>query len=87
MTWIIENEAFANGDILLPALKELKKDIILWDDNFWNTEEYKSFPEDWIFHGSLENVAKLEKEFPFYSGLNYSKVFFSYSNIFNSFTN
>ena len=66
MTWIIENEAFADGDILLPALKELKKDIILWDDNFWNTEEYKSFPDDWIFHGSLGNVAKLEKKFPFH---------------------
>ena len=29
MTWIIENEAFANGDILLPVLKSLGKDYIL----------------------------------------------------------
>ena len=86
MTWIIENEAFADGDILLPALKELKKDIILWDDNFWNTEEYKSFPDDWIFHGSLGNVAKLEKKFPFHPGLNYSEAFFSYSFTHDTFT-
>ena len=43
MTWIIENEAFASGDILFPVLKELNKDVIFWDDKFWNTEEYKSF--------------------------------------------
>ena len=81
MTWIIENEAFAGGDILLPALKALKKDIILWDDTFWNTEEYKSFPKDFIFHGSLGNVAKLEKKFPLHPGLTYNEVNFSYSGI------
>lgn len=86
MTWIIENEAFADGDILLPALEELKKNVILWDDKFWNTEEYKSFPEDWIFHGSFGNVAKLEQKFPFYSGLNYREEFFSYSFTHNNFT-
>lgn len=81
MTWIIENEAFSDGDILLPVLRELGKDIILWDDNFWNTEEYKSFPKDFIFHGSLGNVAKLWKKFPFYSSLTFNQVFFSYSTI------
>ena len=65
MTWIIENEAFAGGDILLPALKALNKDVILWDDNFWNTEEFKSFPKDFIFHGSLGNLDKLWNKFPF----------------------
>ena len=81
MTWIIENDAFSSGDILLPALKELKKDIILWDDNFWNTEEYKSFPKDFIFHGSLGNLDKVWQKFPFHPWLMYNKVTFSYSTI------
>ena len=81
MTWIIENEAFAGGDILLPALKALNKDVILWDDNFWNTEEYKSFPKDFIFHGSLGNLDKLWNKFPFHPGLTYNEVNFSYSSI------
>lgn len=78
MTWIIENEAFSGGDILLSALRELNKDVILWDDKFWNTEEYKSFPKDCIFRGSLENVEKLYKKQLFHSGL-YNDQIFSYS--------
>ena len=87
MTWIIENDAFPDGDILLPALKDLKKDIILWDDNFWNTEEYKSFPQDFIFHGSLENLDRLWNKHPYNPALLYSKEFFSYSFTFDTFTN
>ena len=85
MTWIIENEAFAGGDILLPALNEMNKDVILWDDNFWNTEEYKSFLDDSIFHGSLGNVDKLSKKHPFLPALLYREEFFSYSFTFDTF--
>ena len=59
MTWIIEDKAFAGGDILLPALREQNQDVILWDDSFWDTEEYRSFPNGSVFHGSLENAARL----------------------------
>ena len=61
MTWIIENEAFANGDILLSSLNKLNKKVILWNDSFWQTAEYKNFPKNSLFHGSLGNASRLCK--------------------------
>ena len=79
MTWIIENEAFAGGDILLPALKSLGKDYILWDDNYWKTEEYLNFPKESIFHGSLGNAEKIRKLCYFSPGSICNEVGFKYS--------
>ncbi len=59
MNWIIEDNGFANGDILLPMLKKLGKSYTIWNDEFWETKEYESFPKKSIFHGSLENAAKI----------------------------
>ena len=56
MNWIIEDAGFIDGDILLPALKKLKKQYFIWKDDYWTTKEYKNFPKDSIFHGSLENA-------------------------------
>ena len=85
MIWIIENEAFANGDILLPVLKSLGKDYILWDDNYWNTEEYKSFPKESIFHGSLGNAERIRKLYYFSPGSICNEVGFRYSDIYEIF--
>ncbi len=85
MTWIIENEAFAGGDILLPLLKELGKDIILWDDNFWNTKEYLHFPKNSIFHGSLGNASRLRKDLSLVPGSLCDEIGFSYSYIHENY--
>ncbi len=85
MTWIIENEAFAGGDILLPALKSLGKDYILWDDNYWKTEEYLNFPKESIFHGSLGNAEKIRKLCYFSPGSICNEVGFKYSQSYEVF--
>ena len=50
MTWLIENDAFADGDILLPTLHDLQKDVILWNDDFWQTKEFEQFPKKSAFY-------------------------------------
>ena len=81
MTWIIEDTAFSGGDVLLPALKKLDKDIILWNDG-----QYKDFPEKSIFHGSLENAFRLNKaKLPNIISL-CNEEHFSYSNIFKNYS-
>lgn len=85
MTWIIENEAFADGDILLPSLRSLGMDYILWDDNFWNSQEYKSFPKTSIFHGSLGNASRIKNELDLSPGSLCDETGFSYSYIFENY--
>lgn len=87
MTWIIENEAFSGGDILLLALKSMGKNVILWDDNFWTTKEYMSFPKDSIFHGSLGNASRISKELNFISGSLCDEDGFSYFFLFENYNN
>ena len=62
MVWIIEKEAFSNGDILIPALQKMNKEVVFWNDDFWNGGESKSFSCPSVFHGSLENAARLSRE-------------------------
>jgi hypothetical protein len=85
MNWIIEDSGFANGDILLPALKKLGKQYCLWSDDFWKTEEYKSFPKNSIFHGSLGNASRIKKELDFSPGSLCDEKSFSYSYIYKNF--
>lgn len=87
MTWIIENEAFSGGDILLLALKFMGKNIILWDDNFWTTKEYMSFPKNSIFHGSLGNASRISKELNLIPGSLCDEDGFSYSVLFENYNN
>jgi len=81
MNWIIENDAFSSGDILLPALKKLGRRFVLWSDEFWLTREYESFPKESIFHGSLGNAAKLRAKALFEPGSLCDEQHFSYSFI------
>lgn len=85
MNWIIENDAFANGDILLPALKKLNKSYKLWNDEFWNTKEYESFSKNSIFHGSLGNASKIKNANFFNPGALCDEEKFSYSYIFQNY--
>lgn len=85
MNWIIENEGFANGDILLPALKKLNKPYIIWKDEYWNTKEYETFPQNSIFHGSLENAVKIKNELFFSPGSLCDETGFSYSYLFENY--
>lgn len=86
MNWIIEDNGFANGDILLPTLKKLGKTYKIWNDVFWETKEYESFPKKSIFHGSLENAAKIKKELDFVPGSLCDEDRFSYSYIFENYS-
>ena len=85
MNWIIENDGFINGDILLPALKKLNKPYKIWNDEFWNTKEYESFPKNSIFHGSLGNASKIKKELNFLPGSLCNEIGFSYSYIYENY--
>mgnify|MGYP007102078750 CR=1 FL=1 len=85
MNWIIENDGFTNGDILLPALKTLNKPYKIWNDEFWNTKEYESFPKNSIFHGSLGNASKIKKELNFLPGSLCDEIGFSYSYIYENY--
>lgn len=85
MNWIIEDSGFANGDILLSALKKLNKSYKIWNDEYWNTKEYEKFPENSIFHGSLENAARFSKELNFVPGALLDETSFSYSYIFENY--
>ena len=85
MNWIIEDSCFSNGDILLPVLKKLEKPYLIWKDEFWTTGEYKSFPKDSIFHGSLGNASRIKKEQIFYPGSLCDEKCFSYSYIYEAY--
>ncbi|MBO4638673.1 MAG: hypothetical protein J5710_02855 [Treponema sp.] len=87
MNWIIEDEGFSNGDILLPALKKLNKQYFIWKDEFWTTKEYNKLPKDSIFHGSLENASKIKKELDLYPGSLCDEKGFSYSYIYETYNN
>lgn len=50
MTWIIENGGFVNGDVLLTSLKNMNKAVILWDDEFWQTEKYLQLQMLFLFY-------------------------------------
>ena len=85
MTWIIENGGFVNGDVLLTSLKNMNKAVILWDDEFWQTKKYLQFPTDSIFHGSLENAAKLKNLVQWNPGSLCDEKGFSFSYIYNEY--
>ncbi|MBR5867701.1 MAG: hypothetical protein IKZ04_07300, partial [Spirochaetaceae bacterium] len=85
MFWVIENEAFIKGDILLDFLKKNKKNFIVWKDEFWITKEYQTFPIDSIFHGSLGNASKIKKELNWVPGSLCDENGFSYSYIYENY--
>lgn len=85
MNWIIEDSCFSNGDILLPVLKQLGKQYLIWKDEFWTSGEYKNFPKDSLFHGSLSNATRIKKEGIFYPGSLCDEKGFSYSYIYEAY--
>ena len=85
MHWVIENDAFANGDILLGSLERLQKEHVVWHDEFWITREYEAFPKNSIFHGSLGNAARLKREMDWQPGSLCDEEEFSFSSIYKKY--
>ncbi len=82
---MIEDGAFANGDVLLEALRDLQKEHIIWQDDFWTTKEYKTFPKNSIFHGSLGNAARVKREMDWQPGSLCDEEAFSFSLIYKKY--
>ena len=78
--WIFETSVFQNGDVLYDAVIKRKDDIFIWDDNWWKTNEWENIKSPCIFHGSLLNADKLNKEKTLYPGAICSTELFNCNN-------
>lgn len=85
MLWIIENDAFSKGDILLDTLKKNDKHFIVWKDELWITKDYKKISNECIFHGSLDNAYKLKNEMNWNPGSLCDEIGFSYSYVYANY--
>ncbi|MGC4002815.1 MAG: ATP-grasp domain-containing protein [Pirellulales bacterium] len=62
ITWVLESEAFPNGDVLHEAAVSHGDRIVAWDDVSWSTRAFPRFDGVVVFHGSLGNADRIQRE-------------------------
>lgn len=69
-TWIIESQVMPTSHpILKRAVAELGQALVEWNDDWWATGNLPRFDENAVlFHGSLENAARIKQELPWRPG-------------------
>ncbi len=62
--WLLEKEMFDdNHTRLADAIQKVGHTFTFWQDEWWDSKEYRSFNDEYIlFHGSLNNASRIIKE-------------------------
>jgi hypothetical protein len=68
MTWILEMEAFPNGDCLAQAATLAGDRVIAWQDEWWPLNSWPKLDQPCLFHGSLGNADRVRRELPWRPG-------------------
>lgn len=64
LTWILERSVYPdNHDRLADAVEKAGQSVISWDDSWWGSSKMSEYDgKQTIFHGCLENAARINAE-------------------------
>jgi hypothetical protein len=68
LTWLLEPDAFPNGDCLGLAAHNAGHRIVNWSDEWWTNARWPVVEGPVLFHGSLENADRIARERPWIPG-------------------
>jgi hypothetical protein len=69
VTWLLESGVMPNSHPPLKrAIAELELPLVEWDDDWWVTGNWPQIRGPVVFHGSLGNAARIERELPWRPG-------------------
>lgn len=68
-TWVLERDVFPdNHDALAAAVTEAGARVVGWRDDWWSDGRWPRLDEAVIFHGSLGNADRVNRELPWAPG-------------------
>lgn len=61
MTWVLEDDVFAEGDCLREGAIELGHRVVSWSDEWWGQSALPKLDGPVVFHGSLESADRIAR--------------------------
>ncbi len=69
LVWVLESSMFEDGHrALRDAVTEAGRQVLEWDDRWWQDRRMPAIDGPAIFHGSLGNAARIRRDLPWRPG-------------------
>lgn len=59
LTWVFESGVFSQDEAFVHAVKSLGHQLVLWSDDWWQSDAFPNLRGPVLFRGSLGNAARL----------------------------
>lgn len=68
-TWVLERDVFPdNHDALASVVMDAQATVVTWRDEWWSDERWPRLDDVVVFHGSLGNADRVNRELPWTPG-------------------